>query len=138
MLQISLGPLQRPAMWSCYVVWSRERLVVGRIRKKSIGSEGPTHKDMWLLKFRQPGQIKVKPVARMLPVYIITKVLVYRRPLTKQKESYIGTFVHLVGQKMGNSLHTHNLNVGNLKVNQKTNKDGHAKVQTCPSFSNIY
>ena len=136
MLQISLGPLQRPAMRSCYVVWSRERLVVGRIWKKSIGSEGPTHKDMWLLIFREPGQIKVKPVARILPVYIITKVLVYRRPLMKQKESYTGTFVHLVGQKMGNSLHTHNLNVGNRKVNQKTNKDGHAKVQTCPSFSN--
>ena len=95
MLQISPGPLQRPAMRSCYVVWSRERLVVGRIWKKSIGSEGLTHKDMWLLKIRQPGQIKVKPVARILPVYIITKVLVYRRPLMKQKGSYTGTFVQV-------------------------------------------
>ena len=44
MLQISLVPLQRPAMRSCYVIWSRERLVVGRIRKKLIGSEGPTQR----------------------------------------------------------------------------------------------
>ena len=85
----------------------------------------------------QPGQIKVKVLVKVPPVFITTKVLAYKRLLMKPKECYISIYVLLVGQKMESTLHTHNLSVGNAKANQKTSKDGHAKVETCPSFSNF-
>ena len=77
----------------------------------------------------QPGQIKVKVLVKVPPVFITTKVLAYKKLLMKPKEFYISIYVLLVGQKMESTLHTHNLSVENDKA--KTSKDGHAKVETC-------
>ena len=63
-------------------------------------------------------------VVKVLIVCTITKTLVDRRPLMKQKGSYIGIYARFVGQKMENSLHTHSLNVGSLKIRQKRVKMG--------------
>ena len=67
----------------------------------------------------QLDQTKVKIVVRVLLVYTIIRTIAYRRPLMKPRESYIGIYVILVGQKMENSLHTHSLSVESLKVSQK-------------------
>ena len=48
----------------------------------------------------------------------------------RPKGSCIGIYVLLVGQTMANNLHTHNLNVRSIKVNQKTSQDGHATTES--------
>ena len=44
------------------------------------------------------------------------------------KGSYIGIYACFVGQKMEYRFHTHSLNVGSLKIGQKTSEDGHVEV----------